>query len=61
MAMEDEKSSYNNLNEVEMAEAKHGNFIEPLPPSQSEIINIGDQREQNRYELLFSLPIDIVP
>ncbi|XP_020202415.1 uncharacterized protein LOC109788160 [Cajanus cajan] len=34
MAMEDEKSSDNNPYEVEMAEAKHGNFTEPLPPSE---------------------------
>ncbi|TKY68600.1 hypothetical protein E2542_SST04856 [Spatholobus suberectus] len=34
MAMEDEKSSDNNPYEVEMAEAKHGNFIDPLPPSE---------------------------
>lgn len=33
MAMEDEKSSDNSPYEIEMAEAKHGNFIEPLPPS----------------------------
>ncbi|KAG4921526.1 hypothetical protein GLYMA_18G153000v4 [Glycine max] len=33
MAVEDEKSSDNNPYEVEMAEANHENFIEPLPPS----------------------------
>ncbi|XP_061367852.1 uncharacterized protein LOC133310861 [Gastrolobium bilobum] len=33
MAMEDEKSSDNSPYEVEMAEAKHGNFIEPTSPS----------------------------
>ncbi|XP_012572956.1 uncharacterized protein [Cicer arietinum] len=33
MAMEDDKSSDNHPYEIEMAEAKHGNFIEPLPPS----------------------------
>ena len=32
MTMEDEKSSDNNIYEVEMSEAKHGVFIEP-PPS----------------------------
>ncbi|OIW18887.1 hypothetical protein TanjilG_25330 [Lupinus angustifolius] len=33
MATEDEKSSDNNPNEIEMAEAKPGCFIESLPPS----------------------------
>lgn len=33
MATEDEKSSNNSLYEIEMAEAKHGSIIEPLPPS----------------------------
>ncbi|MED6219814.1 hypothetical protein PIB30_039198 [Stylosanthes scabra] len=33
MAMEDEKSSDNSPYEVEMSEAKHGNFLEPQPPS----------------------------
>jgi len=33
MAMEDEKSSVNHPHEIEMAEAKPGNFTEPLPPS----------------------------
>ncbi|BAT97285.1 hypothetical protein VIGAN_09068300 [Vigna angularis var. angularis] len=34
MAMEDEKSSVNNSYEVEMAEAKDINFVEPLPPAE---------------------------
>lgn len=33
MAMEDEKSSVYHAHEIEMAEAKPGNFTEPLPPS----------------------------
>ncbi|KAK2432864.1 hypothetical protein QL285_018198 [Trifolium repens] len=33
MAMEEDKSSDNNPYEIEMAEAKHVNVIEPLPPS----------------------------
>ncbi|KAL5073023.1 hypothetical protein RYX36_012007 [Vicia faba] len=32
MAMEEDKSSENHPYEIEMAEAKHGNSIEPLPP-----------------------------
>ncbi|PNY04953.1 hypothetical protein L195_g011016 [Trifolium pratense] len=33
MAMEEDKSSDNHPYEIEMSEAKHVNFIEPLPPS----------------------------
>lgn len=49
MAVEDEKSSDNNPYEVEMAEANHENFIEPLPPSQNKNTNIGWWHEWNRY------------
>lgn len=33
MAMEEDKSSENHPYEIEMAEAKHGNSLEPLPPT----------------------------